>query len=93
MASQDDYDRLERGYPGTPTPLGNAPMSMHAGAIHSRVVSHPSHTRNLSHSEPYDHDRKDRKPLSIESIGRAIVSRFVRGVRRGNLPFMIVFLT
>ncbi|ORY26580.1 hypothetical protein BCR39DRAFT_540631 [Naematelia encephala] len=31
--------------------------------------------------------------LSFESVGRAIGSRVMRGVKRGNLPFLIVFLS
>lgn len=30
--------------------------------------------------------------FSGEAVGKAIVSRFVRAAKRGNLPFMLVFI-
>ena len=34
-----------------------------------------------------------RSAMSPKNIGRAIGARFVRAVKRGNLPFMLVFTT
>jgi len=30
--------------------------------------------------------------VNIKNLGRAIVSRLVRAARRGNLPFLVIFL-
>jgi hypothetical protein len=35
----------------------------------------------------------EKKPLNAQSVGRAVAARAVRAVRRGNLPFLIVFVT
>lgn len=38
-----------------------------------------------------EEEKDRRRAMSPKNIGRAIGARFVRAVKRGNLPFMLVF--
>lgn len=66
----------------------------------------PGTSVNLSHSpppspgsksaralqQPYESPLRDLSRFSPHKVGRAIASRAVRAARRGNLPFLVIFL-
>ncbi|KAL1409870.1 hypothetical protein Q8F55_003869 [Vanrija albida] len=70
------YDSLERGEPH-PT----ADERPRKPVVHS-----------LSGAADYPADKRRASRLSPQAVGRAIAARAYRVIRRGNLPFLIVFM-
>lgn len=93
----DMYESLaERGYADVVghKPSGN-PHAHSQPPTHTREKS-LSGTGALSKPDAFDghhHSHGPSRGLSPRSVGKAMLSRFLRAVRRGNLPFLIIFLT
>lgn len=86
--------------PYSPSHGATATRARH-GHHHTRSDSH-HFTSALSRSggkplsfpgyfDDLEEEKDRRRAMSPKNIGRAIGARFVRAVKRGNLPFMLVF--
>lgn len=64
-----------------------------AHSLSGKPLSQPSFSAGPrgGYFDDIDEEDKRRKAMSPKNIGRAIGARFVRAVKRGNLPFMLVF--
>ncbi|RXK40664.1 hypothetical protein M231_02121 [Tremella mesenterica] len=90
------YNSAENGTPSTrsrsPSPID--PDQSFGDSTDQGGRRRSASIPSVSHPE-LDSPTKRKKGggFSLENVGRAIGSRFMRTVRRGNLPFLVVFLT
>lgn len=93
MALRDvAYDTLERGEHAHSHGHGHSLTNGHHH--HHTLDERPRKPviHSLSGATDYDNDKRKTRILSPQAMGRAIAGRAYRVLRRGNLPFLIVFM-
>jgi hypothetical protein len=89
----DGADAHSMTPPHTPT-LSAHPRHTHGDST-PRSLS-PSRLRHeVSAGGSHGHGHQDWSKafeVNVRSLGRAVVSRIVRAARRGNLPFLVIFI-
>jgi len=104
MVKHEVYDSMERGYSDTVVSSTTSPTAhSRSTSTKEKEKEREAHQRALSeaheinhghgHGHGHGHARKHSAPLTVHSVGRAIAARGMRALRRGNLLFMIVFVT
>lgn len=89
--SRTDSLRTAHAPRGTPLTLSLGGTPSAASASVGPTVGRPLTGGGPGYFDELDKDHPRRNTMGPKNIGRAIGARFVRAVKRGNLPFMLVF--